>query len=161
MGYIHDVNLERINAHFQAAPNTYKTIKLNDKLLKELIKQPTRFFKNDLESDYIDWGLDLSAFANFEEAYHCLVLDLAELNIKAINYVLPEANNIRNIYISGGFSKNEIFVRCIADKFKDKKVYTSEFDNSSALGAALVVYNEVWKDLQPSIDLGLKECIHT
>jgi sugar (pentulose or hexulose) kinase len=159
MGHIHDVNLELLNNHFRLDKNYYKKVKLNEALFEKLSANKCCFFKNELSVDYIDKDLDLSQFDSFDEAYHRLVLDLTSLLVKSINYILPENNDIQNIFISGGFARNEIFVRCLANSFKGKKVFTSEFDNSSAMGAALVIYKEFGLEDIPDIDLGFKECV--
>jgi sugar (pentulose or hexulose) kinase len=65
--------------------------------------------------------------------------ELGDLTIEAINLVLPEADDTENIYLTGGFSKNELFQNIISGAYPDKAVYTSEIANGSALGAALVV----------------------
>ena len=51
--------------------------------------------------------------------------ELCDLTIEAINLVLPENDDIDNIYITGGFSKNEIFLSLIKEAYQDKMVYTS------------------------------------
>ena len=48
-------------------------------------------------------------FSTFEEAYHQLMNELGDLTIEAINLVLPANDETANIYITGGFSKNELF----------------------------------------------------
>lgn len=74
-----------------------------------------------MRGDYFDNKIDLSQFKSFDEAYHQLMVDLTELCINAINLVIPKDDNIKNIYISGGFAKNEIFTTYIATKYPDKK----------------------------------------
>ena len=77
--------------------------------------------------------------------------ELGYLTIDSVNLILPESNDISNIYITGGFSRNEHFLNLIKDHFPEKKVYTSEISNASALGAALVI-----SGLKPEVNLGLK-----
>ncbi|MBE0653516.1 MAG: hypothetical protein IH594_06945 [Bacteroidales bacterium] len=74
----------------------------------------------------------------------------------SVDLIIPKKDDIENIYISGGFSRNEIFVRYLATRYSHKKVYTSEIDNSTALGAALVVYDQIGKKEDLSLDLGLQ-----
>ncbi len=157
MGRIHDANLERINLHFNVDKNYYKRIKLDENLITKLSKTEICFFRNGINDEYIDREIELVQFESFEEAYHRLIMDLTKLNIKSINFILPVDNDIENIYVSGGFSKNEIFIRCLAAAFKNKKVFTSDFNNSSALGAALVIYRDFGSGDHPLVDLGLKE----
>ena len=61
------------------------------------------------------------------------------------------------IRISGGFTNNDLYCKLIAGRFPDKKVYTSEISNATALGAALVVGKGAFGNKQPEIDLGLIE----
>lgn len=159
MGHIHDVNMERIAEHFHGDKHRYKSVKCDENLLNRLSSESKCFFKNTLPESYVDASADLSGFKSFEEAYHRLIMDLTALNAKSINYILPENNDIQNIYISGGFSKNPIFISCMARNFPGKRIFTSAFDNSSALGAALVVYREFGLGEKPEIDLGLHEWI--
>jgi len=39
-----------------------------------------------------------------------------------------------------------------------KKVYTSEIDNATALGAAMIIWENSFGKVAPAIDMGLKEC---
>ncbi|MFB6341105.1 FGGY-family carbohydrate kinase [Saccharicrinis sp. FJH62] len=156
MGHIHDVNTERLNAYFEVDPNRYKTVCCDQDVLDELdhkFGHKRHFFKEGVPSDFTDIEADLQVFDSFEEAYHKLMLDLTDVECEALSLVLTD--EVKNIYVSGGFARNEIYVRQMATTFPDKTVYTSEIDNSSALGAALVVWNAISDDL-PSLDLGLK-----
>jgi hypothetical protein len=44
----------------------------------------------------------------------------------------------------------------MATKLPGKKVYTSEIDNSTALGAAMVIWNSAFGEGKPPVDLGIK-----
>jgi sugar (pentulose or hexulose) kinase len=92
-------------------------------------------------------------FSNFEEAYHQLMNELGDLTVEAVNLVLPAIDETENIYITGGFSKNELFLKLIAKAYPSKFVYTSEIANGSALGAALVVSGS-----KSTLNLGLTKC---
>ena len=63
---------------------------------------------------------------------------------------VPDETDIDAIYITGGFSKNILFLNLIADAYKFKQVYTSEISNASALGAALII-----SGTKPDLNLGL------
>ncbi|MCG8701598.1 MAG: hypothetical protein MI922_26335, partial [Bacteroidales bacterium] len=62
---------------------------------------------------------------------------------------------VTNIYISGGFAKNEIFVRYLASRYEHMSVYTSFVENATAQGAALVAYESLNEGQVPQLDLGL------
>lgn len=84
------------------------------------------------------------------------MIDLTRMSIESFDLVLAKDDQSKNIYISGGFARNEIFVKIIATKYPDKKVYTSAVDNASALGAAILAWKEISPEKLPELDLGLK-----
>jgi sugar (pentulose or hexulose) kinase len=49
----------------------------------------------------------------------------------------------KQIFVDGGFSKNDIYMSLLAETYFDKQVYASEIAQASALGAALVIH-EHW-----------------
>ena len=115
------------------------------------------FFADGIPQEYVDKKTDLSLFANFSEAYHRLMIDLVSLTADSINLIIEEPDSTEDIYITGGFAKNPLFVGLLASCFPDKKVYTSDVANSTSLGAALVIWNTLGIDREPEIDLGLKK----
>jgi hypothetical protein len=97
--------------------------------------------------------IDLYEFNSLEEAYHQLINELGDLTVEAIKLVIPVNDDTVNIYITGGFSGNELFLNLIRESFPSKMVYTSEIANASALGAALVI-----SDTRHALNLGLTAC---
>lgn len=159
LGYIHDQNVERLIAYFDVAPDYYKQVKINQSWIDLMFDcgQRRLFFIDDLPPDYVDRSINLAMFNSFDEAYHKLIYDLVELCMESLQLIIPEEDNTEVVYITGGFSRNEIFVKLLAAMMPEKKVYTSEIDNSSALGAMLVMYEKAFGVDLPSIDLGIKE----
>jgi sugar (pentulose or hexulose) kinase len=155
LGRIHDVNVERISNQFGVGNDDYKTIGLNERLLRSLKekREGRKFFRNGVPENLVDDSTDAGQFHSFEEAYHQLMIDLTDLTAESIRLVIPEKNTTRNIYISGGFSKNTIFLYLLKDYFPDKKIVTSEVANSTSLGAALVLWKGIDPDFQPEIEL--------
>ena len=62
--------------------------------------------------------------------------ELGDLITEAIELVIPLNDDTENIYITGGFSGNELFRNLIGDAYPSKQVFISEIANASALGAA-------------------------
>jgi sugar (pentulose or hexulose) kinase len=156
LGYLHEVAVKKMCDHFNKPEDYYKKVKANKKLLT-LLKtnyiDKNVFFQNEPFSRELKVTIDFYEFKTFEESYHQLMNELCNLVVEAINLILPVNDETSNIYITGGFAKNRIFVNLIAEAYTSKMVYTSEIDNSSALGAAIVV-----SGLKPSIKLGLTKC---
>jgi sugar (pentulose or hexulose) kinase len=159
LGHIHDVNIEKLNGHFGVESAYYKKVKTDDKKISNLLKNSNEriFFRQGVPSDYIDNLVNLSRFNTFDDAYHQLMSDLVDLGMESLNLIIPADDRTKVVYISGGFARNDIFIRLLASRLPDKKVYTSEVDNSTALGAAMVVWESAFGENLPAIDLGLKE----
>ena len=160
LGHIHEVNAKRLSEHFDVPFDEFIRIKFDESVILKLKDNFTSqgvFFKNGIPKNHTNKIVDLSQFDNYAEAYHQLIIDLTRLNIKAIELVIPQNDTGDKIYITGGFAKNEIYVCLIAAYFLNKKVYTSETDNASALGAALVIIDEISGVRKTEFDLKLKK----
>jgi sugar (pentulose or hexulose) kinase len=83
-------------------------------------------------------------------------MDLVDLCKESVELIIGKEDRTKNIYISGGFSKNPIFLKLMASRFPDKQVYTSEIANATSLGAAMVLWKGIDASFKPAIDLGLK-----
>lgn len=159
MGHIHDVNLKRLTEHFGTDEDAYKKAGLDTELINKMKSGEhgaKLFFAGGIPEGYVDASVELSQFGGFEEAYHRLMMDLTTLSIEAIDLIREAGDRTRNIYITGGFSKNPIFLRLLADHYSDKKVFTSEIPNATSLGAAMVIWEALAPGISPGIDLGLK-----
>lgn len=157
LGRIHDEYVNRLSTWFGMEPETIFNAETNDELMKGFMSAGQNvFFVNGIHDRTVDEKVDLSQFKDFSSAYHRLVFELARMNANAMHLILDD-QDINTIYVSGGFARNEIFVRSLATLFYDKEVYTSQIENSSALGAALAIWNVMDKRKKPKVDLNLKK----
>lgn len=157
MGHFHEVWAEKLAKQFGTECAHYKHMKTDKQLFEVMMaryeKQPV-FFPAGKES--FEEGLnsvDLSIFATYEEAYTQLMIELTELCIDSVKLIIPQQDSTRKLYISGGFARNPIFIHLLSEYFTDKEIITSEIDNASALGAALVLADVL--DFKPEIKLTL------
>ena len=153
LGYLHETASKRIAEHFNKPEDYYKKVCADIKLtarLKLKYQDKKHFFKTGHYTRDLKEYIDMYEFSSFEEAYHQLMNELCDLTIESVNLVIPEKDDIANIYITGGFSKNLAFLNLIAEAYKSKMVYTSEISNASALGAALII-----SGMKPDLNLGL------
>ena len=163
LGHIHDVNVELLESTFRVERGTYKRIRPNQDALRDLWDQGEEnagFFREGVPATYMDSEADLSLFKDFGEAYARLMLDLTRLVVQSVRLIIPRDDTTNHLYITGGFAKNPFFTGFMALAFQDKEVFTSEMDNATSLGAALVISGKVWTDAAPTPDLGLNrvEC---
>ena len=49
---------------------------------------------------------------------------------------------MKNIYVDGGFSKNQIFMNLLSLQYPDLEVFGAEVAQASALGAALILHDK-------------------
>lgn len=157
LGHLHETALKYINDHFGKSDDFYKKVKADKQLsvaLKSKFNGKKIFFRTGPYSRDLKEYIDMYEFSNFDEAYHQLMNELGVLTVEAINLVLPEMDDTENIYLTGGFSKNELFQNVITGAYPSKAVYTSEIANGSALGAALVI-----SGTKSDLSLGLTRCI--
>ncbi len=156
LGHMLETGVGLLNDHFNKPADYFRNVKYDKNAslaLRNKYQEEKIFFqKEPFEREFRE-RIDLYQFKNFEIAYHQLMNELCHLTMESVNLILPENNDISNIYITGGFSKNEHFLNLIKEYFPDKKVYRSEISNASALGAALVL-----SGLKPEVNLGLIEC---
>jgi sugar (pentulose or hexulose) kinase len=157
LGHFHETASGMIAEHFGKPADYFKKIRPDKKLLNEMRTKygESKFFFNpypflrDLKE-----SVDMYEFATYEEAYHQLMIELCEHTIESVKLILPENDETTNIYITGGFSGNRLFVYLILAAFPGKKVWTSEIGNASALGAALVI-----SPPDAGLNLSLTECL--
>ncbi len=71
------------------------------------------------------------------ESYTNIIRQLVDKQVVAIKLVLTE--NVRKIFVDGGFSKNTIFMTLLANAFPDLEIYAAEVAQASALGAAMAI----------------------
>ena len=161
LGHLHEVAVSKLNDHFRTGSDYYKKIKPDIKLLDICRKKggENRFFFDNLPySRELKEKIDLFAFKSYQEAYHQLMAELSELTVEAIDLVMTADNDIENIYITGGFSNNPLFLKLISEAYSLKNVYTSEVSNATALGAALVILDTLMPEKKPVLNLGLNRC---
>ncbi len=143
MGHFHEVWKDKLNDFFSVDPKYFRTIPYKEDVVKQQMEkfgEDFVFFPMGI-SDFEKGveAVDLSVFENFDQAYTRMVIELTRLCINAVKLIIPKDDHTKTFYVTGGFARNEIFVTLLQEYFSEKNVVTSEVDNASALGAALVI----------------------
>ena len=94
-----------------------------------------RFFRLDNQTDA---PTDLPSGWDYDTAYHQLLLELTEVQRRSLDAALGDTR-IRKLFVDGGFTANEVFMKLLAHRYPDVKVRTTEASLGSALGAALAI----------------------
>jgi hypothetical protein len=160
LGHMHDAAVQNMSYYFKIHENSFRLVKPESRLMKKLMEK----FRDEKVFIEMHDGIgrlkedpDLFVFDNFIEGYHQLMVELSDLVIASIGHIIPQEDTIENIFITGGFSKNMLFRKLIASSFPDKRVWSSEISNSTALGAASVLLSAIYPDKKVVPELGISE----
>lgn len=146
LGHEHEVQVNRLTAHFGASPDVYKQITFNE-LTYERLTSPSSmaspFYPVSMEGtgplpEKATREADLNSFADIKEAYHQLVRYLVEWQLLSIDLVDP-TGVIKDIIVVGGFTKSPVFLEVMKRRLKNRNVLISDHPRASALGAAWLV----------------------
>jgi sugar (pentulose or hexulose) kinase len=162
LGRIHDLNVELLEEYFFADGEAYKNVDPGPDKIRELWESGEEgqlFFRNGIPVGLVELGLDCGQFGSFTDAYSRMMVDLSRQVVQSIDLVIAENDSTKHLYITGGFARNPIFRTILCLAFPDKQVFTSEVDNASSLGAALVMADRIWEGASSHHDLGLRDIL--
>ena len=139
-GNEYDIQIKRLSDYFQVDIEKFKSIGINHRLIEKL-----NLLENNVEKDFnphefIFSKRNLDQFDNAELAYHQLMIDIVDMQIASTKLVLNHSA-VKNIFVDGGFSNNELFIRLLASKMHMYDVYSAKISQASALGAAIAIHD--------------------
>jgi len=156
-GNEHEVESKRIALHFNKPEDFYKRVKYNSTVISRL-QSKNDSVKLSLDSAELATSAfssrDLKSFANIEDAYHQLIIDLIALQTESTRLVLNDT--VKRIFVDGGFSKNEIYMQLLAASFPGKEVFAASVAQATSLGAALSIHKHWNKKSLPTNIIELK-----
>jgi sugar (pentulose or hexulose) kinase len=140
-GYDHEQQVQRLAQHFQRLPAAAAGVGFDPRFVAGLRDRPEPVARGaSAPVTASDFGRrDLAAFESFEQAYHCLMMDIMDQQVRSASLVLPDTG-VRRIFVDGGFGKNEVYMHLLATAFPDIEVFAASIPQATALGAALAVH---------------------
>lgn len=140
-GYEHDMQVKRIAAHFDQGIARYKNMAYDASIINELLVERKSRNEpvpaNNKVSAFA--GRDLSAFTSDTNAYHQFILDIAIQQHTSSKLVI-EGNEVKRIFVDGGFSKNVIYMNLLALLFPEVEVFAASMAQATAVGTALAIH---------------------
>jgi L-fuculokinase len=133
-GYEHERQVRRLADHFQRSPAAAAEVKFDWEYVATLRARGELRGAGDAG--------DLAGFESFEQAYHCLMMDIMDQQVRSTKLVLRDTG-VRRIFVDGGFGKNELYMHLLAQAFPDIEVYAATIPQATAMGAALAIH-EGW-----------------
>lgn len=141
IGQFHENQTRRIAKYFEVENDFYKTISFDIRLIES--NKKTVITLNQISLSACDFeSRSLSQFQSKEAAYHQLISDLIRHQFFSTNLILEKDSLIKNIYVDGGFGKNQLFMNLLSMQYPDLEVFGAEVAQASALGAALILHDK-------------------
>ena len=142
-GNEHEQQVKRLAEHFKVDISAYKNIKYNAAVVTAL-RQNDNLSSLHVNGDKVVktsrfQQRNLHDFTNYEEAYHQLITDIIHQQIFSTALVL-EGSMVKNIYVDGGFGKNDLYMNLLADAFPTIGVHAASVAQATAVGAALCIH---------------------
>ena len=175
-GYEHEQQTKRLAEHFGVAVDYYKQVRYDASLIDQLRQAGAH--QASAVGEHADDGLiaplimpslaesvfvqrSLADFADYETAYHQLMLDLMAQQLISTALVLPcdsmdgstdRGREVSRIFVDGGFSQNPLYMNLLAAAFPEIEVWAASVAQATALGAALAFHDQ-WNPLPLPSDL--------
>jgi sugar (pentulose or hexulose) kinase len=139
-GYEHEQQVAKLSEYFNTSASYYEKVDYDHDIIGWL--------KNNIEQDnspeFVPGASmfatrDLSAFNNYEEAYHQLMLDIMQKQVGSTNLVL-KGTSVKRIFVDGGFSKNPVYMNLLSIAFPEAEVFAASVAQATAMGAALAIH---------------------
>jgi sugar (pentulose or hexulose) kinase len=128
-GHFHEEQVARMEAHFGGS---FRDCQFSERV----------FELKPLASSVYECAFaarNLADFPDLASAYDQFMVDLVGQQLYSLNLLLKDAS-FKQLLVDGGFSKNEWYMRLLANALPEVAVYAAEVAQASALGAALMVY---------------------
>jgi sugar (pentulose or hexulose) kinase len=140
LGKIHEVYLTALSTYYKEDIDKHLNLQVNKQLIQELIHENSRVFLSDgIDDDFEAHPNLLEYYVRYEIAYYQLIFEISKKVIKGIKLISDKNSSIKEVYISGGFNKNLIFITFLKSLKSDIRIKISDCKNESALGAALMM----------------------
>lgn len=138
LGNEYNLQVKLLSKHYNLPDDYHKKVKFSHLTFLKIIDDFKFCFKLVSINHQNMPEQTLINFDNFESAYHQLMVELVLLQVKNVQ-IAASGDDIKNIYVDGGFSDNEVYINLLSYYFKDTELHTTDSSLGSALGAALVL----------------------
>ncbi|PQV48851.1 sugar (pentulose or hexulose) kinase [Jejuia pallidilutea] len=139
LGNEYKIQVAKLDEIFGVNDDYHRSVKFNYNIYRSIEKDFKYCFRwESIESKHMP-EITKIPYDNYEQAYHQLMAELVELQIKCIRDAIGKSK-ISRVYIDGGFSDNDVYIKLLSHNFRDsKKLSTTNAALGSALGAAISI----------------------
>jgi hypothetical protein len=145
-GYDHEQQVRRLADYFQCSPAAATAVGFDPECIAGLQGRRELWGREGggMGTASVFGRRDLGVFESFEQAYHCLMMDIMDQQAASTRLVLQGAD-VRRIFVDGGFGKNKVYMHLLAEAFPDIEVFAASISQATALGAALAIHRH-WNE---------------
>ena len=141
LGNEYKLQVAYLSKKFGVASGIHMGIKFDPDTFADLMKDFNYMFRWE---GIVDENMPTATkvdLENFESAYHQLMLELVLLQVKSLKMAMG-TTRVNRLYIDGGFSDNEVYIKLLSHFLKPMKIRTTDASLGTALGAAMVISGE-------------------
>ena len=138
LGNEYKIQVSKLDKHFGVSEDYHRNVKFDYDTYFEIIHDFEHMFKWESIVDPDMPEKTKIPYDKFEDAYHQLMTELVMLQIKSIKTVVGN-DDIKRLYVDGGFSDNDLFIKLLSHNFRNMKLRTTDSSLGSALGAAVSI----------------------
>ncbi|MDD7885141.1 FGGY-family carbohydrate kinase [Flavivirga sp. 57AJ16] len=138
LGNEYKIQVSKLDQHFKVPEDYHRHIKFNYNTYLKIVQNFKHLFKWESINDDEMPPQTKIPYDNYEYAYHQLMTELVLLQVKSIKNVIGK-DDIQRLYVDGGFSDNDLYIKLLSHYFRDMKLRTTDSSLGSALGAAIVI----------------------
>jgi len=138
LGNEYKLQVEKLNERFGVNDDYHRNVKFNYDTYYEIIEDFKFCYAWESVVDTDMPKQTEMSYHRYEHAYHQLMTELVLLQIKCIKKAIGD-DDISGLYVDGGFSDNDLYIKLLSHYFRDKKLRTTNASLGSALGAAISI----------------------
>ncbi|UKM63864.1 FGGY family carbohydrate kinase [Flavobacteriaceae bacterium GSB9] len=138
LGNEYKIQVAKLSEHFGVDEDYHRHVKFDYNVYSEIMHDFKHMFKWESINDEDMPEQTNISYNEFDHAYHQLMTELVLLQVKSIKDVVS-GEKIKRLYVDGGFSDNDLFVKLLSHHFRNMKLRTTDSSLGSALGAAISI----------------------
>ncbi len=138
LGNEYKIQVKKLTKKFGVDKDYHKTVEFDYDVYFEILQDFEHSFKwESFEHKNMPQKTNY-LYNNFKHAYHHLMIELVKLQVESVKRI-ADTQKIDRLYIDGGFSDNDIYIKLLSHYLRGMKLRTTKASLGSALGAAIAI----------------------
>lgn len=138
LGNEYSLQVKKLTDHFNVDKGYHTKVAFDYDTFLTIMKDFTYCFKwESITGEHMPARTNYN-YNKFEHAYHQLMIELVLLQVESIKVAAGD-DVIEKLYIDGGFSDNDVYIKLVSHFLRDMELRTTDSSLGSALGAAIAI----------------------